>query len=710
VPPSEYELRYVCSHLVATDRAADLYRVARNRSFIDAQRVSFPDEPDVGLSTLRYAILEAARNEDLADLIDFCVRHLQLLISVRSQSPIDAAMDGTIQRAWQIADYEPPDRRGVWHAVIAFWCVANGRSNDAWSTCARLPNAHIVVVEPGRFLDTENFLNTILGYVLDLTALQDEALARKIACHLLPDWQAERRKGSYESMRSAHDDYQPGERERPAYTEAWSLAMAGKNVRAAAAALRRIPFDGYGFRTRASLAVVSRLISDGAYTSACRLIGEAMIPLPESVVFERHRVVAGARVAERLAKAGLTVDAGDLLAALISAAKAIGDAQERFLACDAVAVASLVIFGLSEARLAIDKIMGPSDYAAKAAIFPNLAQFLVERGDLDAAERLLLEIKEPTWTMSFRNRGVAGIARALAMQGRFDAARKAAQSVQIQTFESDVEMQGWSDLAEATAPAAIAQAERGDLSAAWATIEPILHPPAINNFGAGKGFIAAVSDATMSILLCSIQHSRFDIARQAAESHFRWSFRQSSEQTHKCLLGILRKLEEDTTDSVRSATNDVQLIPDSEWRVYALVAIAHSRQAIADSALRNNTLSRAEVCARTLESFAARVTALTTIGNLQQKLGFGKSLESTVADLIEAVGLPEGKMDAGATYVLTQAMRLRGVQPCRDMIPFFSKYPLFVYTLCESIADMDVKLLRRVAILVATHTWVDPHS
>jgi hypothetical protein len=659
------------------------------------------------MSTLRHATLEAARKEDLADLMEFCILNLQLLISVRSHSPIDAATDGAIQKAWQLADYEPPDRRGVWYALIVLWCVANGRSKDARSTCARLRDAQTVVIQPGRFLDSKNFLNTILGYLLDLIMLHDGTLAGELASSLLPDWQAERKGGSYEYMGSEHDRYQPGDKERSAYTEACSLAVSAKNIRAAGAALRRIPFDGYGFRTSASLAVVSRLIATGDYTSACRLIGETLIPLPERIVFERHRVIAGARVAERLAKSGLKAEAVDLLAKLVSAATSIEDAQERFLTCDALAVASLSICGLSEARAAIDIIMGPSDSSAKAAIFPNLAPLLVERDDLDAAKRLVLEIEEPTWWMSFRHRGVAGIARSLAAQGRFKDAREAAQLVQIQTYDSDVEMQGWSDLAEATAPIAIALAERGDLPAAWAAIKTVLNPPAMNNFGAGKGFVGAVRDATMSIFLCSIQQGRFDIARQAEQSHLRWAFYESSDHMLEYLLGILGKLEQDTKDSVISAITDAQLIPDPAWRSHALVAIANSRQPMADAALRNNILSRAEASARALESFGARVTALTEIGNLQQKLGFKESLQYTVGDLIEAVGLPEGKSEEATTFVLTQAMRLQGVQSCRDIIPHFSRYPLFVYRLCESIADMSIPLLRQAATLVATHSWIE---
>src|ERR1051325_10872399 len=111
---AEYALRHLGAHLTAADQAYKVYALARNSSFVQMQLDQFPEEPAVALSTLKNAVMQSLRSRDYRELLEFSVSHLRRFVAIQQQSPISTAvLEERLRRAWQLADYEPADRRGV---------------------------------------------------------------------------------------------------------------------------------------------------------------------------------------------------------------------------------------------------------------------------------------------------------------------------------------------------------------------------------------------------------------------------------------------------------------------------------------------------------------------------------------------------------------------------------------------------------------------
>jgi AAA ATPase domain len=146
---SEYALRHYAEHLLDTipdqgedlppppERAA-LYSLAGNRSFLEAQSLRFPREPDLPLRTIQAAIQAAAKTDDAAGMASFLLIHLRHFLEVgERQSPVDALEAFGPERAWTLADLVDIERCVLWHLLLS-WILAETAPRDAAATLRRL--------------------------------------------------------------------------------------------------------------------------------------------------------------------------------------------------------------------------------------------------------------------------------------------------------------------------------------------------------------------------------------------------------------------------------------------------------------------------------------------------------------------------------------------------------------------------------------------
>jgi tetratricopeptide (TPR) repeat protein len=94
---THYALRHYPSHLREAGRIEDLYTLARDQEFLDAQASSFYDEPRVPLETLHLALEVAIERQNLPEIIEFCYACARRRGSIVRESPLEEVCDSDIE-------------------------------------------------------------------------------------------------------------------------------------------------------------------------------------------------------------------------------------------------------------------------------------------------------------------------------------------------------------------------------------------------------------------------------------------------------------------------------------------------------------------------------------------------------------------------------------------------------------------------------------
>src|SRR5207248_339510 len=99
-----YALRHYPEHLLDAKRYGELYALARNGRFLQAQAAALPSEPHAPLHTLQTTLEGAVIQDDAGRMAEFSLAHARRLQELTQESPLDAARGGHAQRAWGLAD------------------------------------------------------------------------------------------------------------------------------------------------------------------------------------------------------------------------------------------------------------------------------------------------------------------------------------------------------------------------------------------------------------------------------------------------------------------------------------------------------------------------------------------------------------------------------------------------------------------------------
>ncbi|MFZ8845196.1 hypothetical protein [Thermoflexus sp.] len=135
---SAYALRHYAEHLREAKRWDELFALARDRAFHQAQAQAFPADPDLPLRTVRAALLSAAERDDAAAMAEFLITHARRLLEIRQENPLEALRKGHLQRAWELADLFEIERCVLWHLLLAWELKDAGRLQEAGETLRRL--------------------------------------------------------------------------------------------------------------------------------------------------------------------------------------------------------------------------------------------------------------------------------------------------------------------------------------------------------------------------------------------------------------------------------------------------------------------------------------------------------------------------------------------------------------------------------------------
>ncbi|HEY9676080.1 MAG TPA: hypothetical protein V6D11_31850, partial [Waterburya sp.] len=127
---SAYALRYYAEHLEDVKRWEVLYKLAWDEDFASTQLKNLPNEPDLPLKTVQIALQGAAETDDAGGMAEFLLLHAQRLMQIITQeSPLEALREGSLERAWKLAEQFEIERCILWYLLLA-WVLATDATRD----------------------------------------------------------------------------------------------------------------------------------------------------------------------------------------------------------------------------------------------------------------------------------------------------------------------------------------------------------------------------------------------------------------------------------------------------------------------------------------------------------------------------------------------------------------------------------------------------
>lgn len=187
---SHYALQYYPAHLLDAEHYDDLFALARNDAFRQAQQQVFHHAPDLPLRTLQLALETAIEQNDVPKMAEFLLAHAQQIMTTIAQeiplAPIFAE-PVHVERAWELADmwqqYDQ-DRWLQWYLLIALALHTHKHLPEkAVETLARL-RAKLADVDMTSQEAGEHNVNLniyLLGHIHRLQKEQFFALAEALA-------------------------------------------------------------------------------------------------------------------------------------------------------------------------------------------------------------------------------------------------------------------------------------------------------------------------------------------------------------------------------------------------------------------------------------------------------------------------------------------------------------------------------------------------
>jgi DNA polymerase III delta prime subunit len=113
-------LRHYTEHLREAKRWDELFALARDDEFRQAQAQAFPADPDLPLRTVQAALLGAAERDDAGAMAEFLLTHARRLLEITQDSPLEVYDKEGLEQAWKMAELfeEDLDKRILWKLLL----------------------------------------------------------------------------------------------------------------------------------------------------------------------------------------------------------------------------------------------------------------------------------------------------------------------------------------------------------------------------------------------------------------------------------------------------------------------------------------------------------------------------------------------------------------------------------------------------------------
>ena len=338
---SHYAFQYYPAHLREAKQREELYELARDPAFREAQAKALPQEPNLPLQTLRTALLAAADTDDAGHMAEFSLLHARQVIVFAQETPLQALETVGLDRALEIADAVPePERRVLWHLLLA-WGLS--RSDDPETALKARKVLQRLRAGEDSLPRLSGWKESMASWLLAFTFEIDPETALRLVQRLLTD--------------EERNDC--------------CLALASRNQFDEASAVA-CQIEDEWFKSRALSAIAQALAAAGQEEQAKSVFEEAL-NAARQIPFEWFKSPPLSAIAQTLAAAGQVEEALD-------AARQIGSESVKSEALSAIAQALATTGRGGEAVRVTELILTDRERQ-----LPDVAAALVEARDADDA-------------------------------------------------------------------------------------------------------------------------------------------------------------------------------------------------------------------------------------------------------------------------------------------------------------------------------------
>lgn len=148
---SLYALQYYALHLQDEERFDELFALARDDAFQQEQKRTFPEDPDLSLTTVELALVAAAKMDSTREMAEFILTYLRRKVAITQESPVDALQGkhaepplstspfpSKVEQAGALADLYGIELSALWHFLLVWELKDAGRNEEMQLALKRL--------------------------------------------------------------------------------------------------------------------------------------------------------------------------------------------------------------------------------------------------------------------------------------------------------------------------------------------------------------------------------------------------------------------------------------------------------------------------------------------------------------------------------------------------------------------------------------------
>lgn len=184
---SQYALRYYAEHLEQSQQWSELFALARNLEFAEAQREVFVSQPNSALKTIQIALKNAVEIDNPSVVAEFVLRHAHALAEITDQeSPLQVLHSGDVPRALKLVElsqYKSLESFILWMLLLAWELKDAGQEENVRDILGKLHD-QLLPTElrdlPSKALWQGHLVANMLGQVFETDPVGCTVLAQRL--------------------------------------------------------------------------------------------------------------------------------------------------------------------------------------------------------------------------------------------------------------------------------------------------------------------------------------------------------------------------------------------------------------------------------------------------------------------------------------------------------------------------------------------------
>lgn len=182
---SPYALRHYADHLEQDRQWSELFALARNSEFVEAQRCVFVNQPSLLLKTIQIALQMALEINDPPAIVEFLLRHAHELAKITDRETPLQVLSSNVSRALKLIELYSVDLYIIW-ALLIVWELKEIEKENAQILLKKL-QSRLSSIDVPNFLDNKriknwqgNLVALALAYIFEIDVAGCTILSQRL--------------------------------------------------------------------------------------------------------------------------------------------------------------------------------------------------------------------------------------------------------------------------------------------------------------------------------------------------------------------------------------------------------------------------------------------------------------------------------------------------------------------------------------------------